>query len=333
MRNVDPTTGRPTATDPRAHVRFTRDFFLQPGKFAHLTDPIERAVVRDLLATCIALTDERGGDGHVVLEDALALTGLPEEYGKTLILDGCLHQADHDCPRCPQPRLGHVYVHDLLEHNRSAEQQRRTAADRKKSGADGARARWAGHQPKPKGRPGRPRKHPKPDPVVAAEPMGQLALVPIEPADTQPVLQHPAETRARARRGRPARTEPRVFAPEVVGLCEYFADLRQRNDPDGKRDNITERWLNACRLMIEADGRKPEDIRKAITYCLNHEGHRLYVQSVPKLREDYAKLQNWARKDLGQQNRAGGRPGQPPAAVSVPGMNALYDDDYAGGSR
>ncbi len=330
MNDPDPTIGRRTATDPRQHVRLTAGFFTEPGKLGHLADPVERMATLGLLGASIGLCREQGTDGHIDPQTVLAATGLPPQYAKTLITDQMWHETDHVCPRCPQPRLGMVYVHDWLLHNPSAAQEAGRRERARANGARGGNSRWAGHQKpeKPQRGPGRPRRSPAPEP--AAEPDGQLALVPIDPADTEPVLQHPAETLARTRRGRPRRTEPRVFDPIVVELCAYFADLRQRNDPDGKRDNITERWLNSCRLMIEVDGRKPEDIRKAITYCLNHEGHRLYVQSMPKLREDYGKLQNWAQRDLSQRAAAAGRRGAAPAAVAVSGMAGMLARQVGG---
>lgn len=324
MSDIDPATGRRTATDPRPHVRMTADFFTSPGKLNHIADPVERMATLGLLGASIGMSRRLGSDGHIVPEAVLAETGLPPEYAKTLMTDGSWHQADHGCPRCPQPRLGCVYLHDILEHQRTAEQERRTAEHRRNNGAEGAAARWAGHVKKPKSgrRPGRPPKNPP----TETTPAGQLALIPLQPGDTQQVLQHPAETRARSRAGRPARTEARIFDPVVVQLCEHFADWRARNDPDGKRPTVTERWLNACRLMIEVDGRDPENIRKAIDYSQGHEREQIYVKSIPKLRDQYAELQKKAKLEQKRATSQGyaSRRATVPAAGAVPNMSSLY---------
>ena len=55
--------------------------------------------------------------------------GVPAELGKRLVSAGMWHEEGHDCPRCPQPPEGHLYVHDYLMHQRSKAQaeQVRTA--------------------------------------------------------------------------------------------------------------------------------------------------------------------------------------------------------------
>lgn len=336
MSDLDPTTGRRTATDPRQHVRMTVGFFAGDNKLAHITDPIERIATMGLLAHSIAMARREGTDGHVVPEAVLAELNLPAELGKTLIADGAWHQDDHGCRRCPQPRRDHVYVHDFLEHNRSAEQEQRRAAARRASGAAGAQARWGERPPAVKERRpvGRPRKHPRPEPAAthdvvetpvetpAAE-TTQVVLVPVARDEEPAVLAHPAELAARKKRGRPKRTEPRVFDPVVYELCELLAGWVARNDPDGVRPNVGERWLNACRLMIELDGRDPEKIRRAIEWCQRDQFWSGNIKSMPKLREKYATLQARAK----EQSQRGARraPGTtPPPAVVVPGMNSLY---------
>lgn len=345
MSDIDPTIGRKTATDPRQHFRMAIGSFTRPSKLADITDPVERMLTAGLHAACIDWSRENGTDGHVPLEDLCRLVGLAVEYGKNLIVYGLCHQTDHGCLRCPQPRAGQVYVHDILEHHHSAAQESAISEKRRAAAAASHQKRWGGRTPQPalegpKRPPGRPRKHPllatdtaagdrsadtppnafRPEPAVGI--VARLDSETIPGLEIEQVLQHPAESRAR-KRGRSRRTAAREWAPEVVELCDYFADWRARNDPDGKRPTVTERWLNACRLMIELDGRDPEKIRKAIDYSQGSERQRIYVQSMPKLREQYASLQDRAMLDL----RAGAvrrSASTPPPAVTVPNMNALY---------
>jgi hypothetical protein len=333
MSDIDPTIGRRTATDTRQHINMAVDFFTN-HKLGHVTDPVERLAVRGLLGHSIAVARRLGSDGHVIPEEVVAELVLPPELGKILIADGSWHQADHGCTRCPQPRLHHVYVHDFLEHHRSAEQERRTLEARRTSGSQNAQRRWADHEPvkAPKTAqrgPGRPRTRPLPPPrpvtteEAPVDANGTVHLVAVDLAGTEPILDHPAERKARSRKGRPARTEPVVFDPIVIELCDHFADWRARNDPNGKRPKVTERWLNSCRLMIEVDKREPENIRRAIDYSQSDEFCLIWIQAMPKLREEYARLQARAKLDRNRAAKKNGGSASPPAAVSVPGMNGM----------
>jgi hypothetical protein len=320
MGDFDPTIGRRTATDRRQHVRFTDDFFLEPGKLQHLTDPVERCCARDLLATSVAYSDRQGSDGHIVVEEVLAISGLPEEYAKVLILTGSWHQADHDCRRCPQPRIGHVYVHDILEHNPTAEQKRRRSEKAAANGGAGARTRWAGHTPvvKEKRPVGRPRKNPPPDQPQT----DQLFLVGV---DSQQVLQHPAEKRARAAAARTGtrRTEPRVFEPWVHELANQLADGIAANDPNGKRPVVTEGWLNEIRLIHERDDRPIDSMGKAIAWSQQHYFYKDIIKSPKNFRKHYAAMHSRAIDEY-RKPASGHGPVKAPAAVTVPRMNDLY---------
>lgn len=307
MSDLDPTTGRPAAADKRTHFRMATDFFTN-HKLDDITDPIERIAVRGLLGHSIAVARESGSDGHVVAEQVVAELGLPPEMGKVLVAEGSWHQADHGCPRCPEPRAGHVYVHDFLGHNHTAEWERRLRERRRANGEAGAANRW-GARPEPeqpKRGPGRPRTRPEPEPAL-----GRQELIPGR--ETEQVGTHPAEERAR-RRGRPRRTAPREYAPEVHALCERLADHIQRNDPDHKRPTYGERWLNACRLMIEKDERSAEKIAKAIDWCQNDGFWSTNILSMPTLREKYRTLQGQAQRGTG------GRRPSAPAPINYDGV-------------
>ncbi len=323
VSDIDPTIGRRTATDPRQHFRMAIGSFTDPGKLADITDPIERMLTKALHAACIDWSMQAGSDGHVVLEEVCRDIGLPYPIGKNLIAHGMCHQADHDCLRCPQPRAGHVYVHDLLEHNRAAAQTAALSAKRRAAAAASHEKRWGARAPQPalqgpKRQPGRPRKHPLPEPATA--PLEGLPAASAEPA----AAPHPAEARARTRRRAPK--EPRIFEAWVIEAANALADGIARNDPNGVRPNVTDTWLNDIRLTHEIDKREPEKIMKAIEWSQNHQGsgdfsYASIIKSPKNLRKHFAAMHSRAIKEH-QRGIIGGvrRATSQPAALITTGM-------------
>lgn len=347
MRDLDPTIGRRTATDRRQHVQITVDFFTDDNKFDHVTDPLQRAAALTVHGASIGMAKKQGSDGHVRPEQVLAKTRLADfpEIAKILIADGVWHQADHGCPRCPQPHADHVYVHDYLEHNRTAAQERRTTERRRANGAKGLSSRWGERERPvegPRRPPGRPRKHPLPTPGTETIEMADsdgVVLVPVPRTATEPILQHPAELAARNRRGaRPARTEPKTFDPIVLELCEELAALVERNGFSvGK---IGPAWWVPCEQLLRIgppnakQAVTPQQIRDAMNWMNNDAFWWENVRCMKQLRERYEQLRSAAknpnRPKRGQLGvRPSGRSSQPPAAVGVSGVNALYAADNA----
>jgi hypothetical protein len=76
--------------------------------------------------------------------------------------------------------------------------------------------------------------------------------------------------------------------PEVVALCEHLATRIEENG--SKRPTITKQWLTSCRLLIDRDGRTPDQIHRAIDWCQNDEFWRGNVMSMPTLRAKYDTL-------------------------------------------
>jgi hypothetical protein len=315
MRSIEPTVGRRTATDKRMHMRLTTGFFINDHKLHSIVDPVERMAALGLLAACIGQAREHGTDGHVDLAAICEQIGLPMEFGKLLIAEGAVHQADHGCRRCPQPRAECQYVHDYLDHHPSAAEEQRAQQARQQGGYTAASKRWNGHVPADKGKekrpPGRPRKHPLPESIPA---------VPAAGAKRGP--------------GRP-RKEPgpkavRVFEPWVHEAANQLADLIARNDPNHKRPNVTDTWLNTLRLIHEADGREPEKIMRAIRWSQSHHFYSTIILSPANLRKHY----NPMSRRAAQEGRNGASPGGRPrnsAPAPLPKDNALFDDDYMPG--
>ena len=131
-----------------------------------------------------------------------------------------------------------------------------------------------------------------------------------KPAETQPSSPKLPETRAsldETRRDSPKLPETRPgmerngkerenvrdaadAAPpreDVQSLCDH---LRRRVVANGSRVNITAKWREAARLLIDRDKRPPAEAHALIDWCQDHEFWRPNIQSMPKFREKYDTL-------------------------------------------
>lgn len=77
-------------------------------------------------------------DDHAHAKTVVSEAGVTRRALADLIARGSLHEQGHDCPKCPEPADGWVYVHDYLEANRTAAQ----AEAQRRAGRKGAEARW-----------------------------------------------------------------------------------------------------------------------------------------------------------------------------------------------
>ena len=76
--------------------------------------------------------------------------------------------------------------------------------------------------------------------------------------------------------------------PELDHLCNLLADLIAANG--SKRPTVGKRWIQACRLLIDRDGRTVDQVENAIRWCQADEFWRTNILSMPKLREKYDQL-------------------------------------------
>lgn len=102
------------------------------------------------------------------------------------------------------------------------------------------------------------------------------------PDPTRPV---PKKKRTSSKTASGLDEEPR---PEVIELCNHLADRIEENG--SKRPEIGKSWRTACRLLIDKDGRTPEQIRKAIDWSQEDEFWHTNILSMPTLREKYDQL-------------------------------------------
>lgn len=75
---------------------------------------------------------------------------------------------------------------------------------------------------------------------------------------------------------------------DVEEICTLLADLIEANG--SKRPTITGKWRDAARLLIDKDGRTPEDIKALIEWVQADEFWRSNVLSMPKLRSKFDQL-------------------------------------------
>lgn len=82
----------------------------------------------------------------------------------------------------------------------------------------------------------------------------------------------------------------------VEGLCSMLADFIEQNG--SKRPEISKRWRDACRLMIERDGRDAEKIGVMIRWCQNDEFWRVNILSMSALRAKFDQLRLARNRDI-----------------------------------
>jgi hypothetical protein len=111
--------------------------------------------------------------------------------------------------------------------------------------------------------------------------------------------------------------------PEVLELCEHLAAQIEANG--SRKPPVTAKWLTACRLMIDKDGRSPDAIRRAIDWCQGNDFWRGNVMSMQTLRDQYDRLRLHAQRDQGHRSGATGQraPGTGQLAVAATATEGL----------
>lgn len=81
---------------------------------------------------------------------------------------------------------------------------------------------------------------------------------------------------------------------DIEDLCRHLADHVEANG--SRRPQITAKWRDAARLMLDVDGRTVDQVRRCIEWCQADEFWRGNVLSMPKLREKYEQLRLQANR-------------------------------------
>ena len=187
----------------------------------------------------------------------------------------------------------HYEIVGYLDEQRSAEQ---IEAERAKERAKKARAR-KGRANVPEGIPeGIPEGVPKMSRVTETETEIEIDTNPktslSEVLKNNPPKPTPApKEKAQASPGPVRKPSPSVAAgsnPEAERLCFLLASLVEANG--AKRPAITRAWLDAARLLLERDGRAPEEAERVLRWCQADEFWRGNILSLPKFRDKYDQL-------------------------------------------
>ena len=233
-------------------------------------------------------------DGHVSPGAARRKVGGSRDDDALLIASGLWHAPGHDCPQCPQPEPGKVYVHNFLEHNRPADKAKR-ASER---ASEAAKARWEKRRADAS-------THAEPH----AEPHADTHATGMPDALPGAMLENDSGNAEREKeRERDITTSAIADAAppraDVEALCQQLADRVVANG--SKRPTISKRWRDAARLMIDADGRTPEQIAAVIDWSQSDSFWQGNILSMPKVREKFDTLRMQSQRATpGQQKRVG----------------------------
>lgn len=85
---------------------------------------------------------------------------------------------------------------------------------------------------------------------------------------------------------------------DVRGLCELLADAIEDNGV--RRPQITKRWHDAARLLLDKDGYTLEQVEWMIRWATTHEFWRANILSMPKLREKFDQMRLQAMQGRGR---------------------------------
>jgi hypothetical protein len=131
---------------------------------------------------------------------------------------------------------------------------------------------------------------------------GLARVIPFPGGDAVP---EPAEASAPKRgRGRPK--IPDAPRPDVEALCARLAELMVGNGC--KPPEITKKWRDAARLLLDTDKREFDKAMRLIDWCQKDEFWRTNILSMPTFRRQYEQLRlkavaEWQRGNIPGQRR------------------------------
>lgn len=205
-------------------------------------------------------------DGHLSPGIARRKVGASRDDDRLLIDAGLWHESGHGCDACPDPEPGKVYIHNFLEHNRTAAKAKRVSERR----SEAAKARWA---------------RGKGDATVMQSALQDAQQSAMQNGDVCNAEREREREKEREIVTSEDATPPRA---DVEALCEH---LQARIAGNGsKQPTITKRWRDAARLMLDSDGRTPEQVTYLIDWSQADEFWKGNILSMPKLREKFDTL-------------------------------------------
>ena len=91
---------------------------------------------------------------------------------------------------------------------------------------------------------------------------------------------------------------------DVEQLLDHLDNRIQENDPEARLPSRTKHNKDAARLLLDKDGRTPEQVMAAIDYATTDEFWRANIRSMSKLREKYDTLRAQAQRRPAPQSAA-----------------------------
>lgn len=207
------------------------------------------------------------------LTDGEVRSAIAGKYGRKAVTElekeGLLESLDADW-----------YMHDYLEHQRSASEVASLKRSRSEAGSRGGRAKAASDTANAMA-----------SAIAKGKQNGGKSLADTD-TDTEELL-----------RSSLVGSEIAVIRADVENVCSYLADAIAANG--SKRPAVTTRWRDAARRLIDLDGRTEDQIRRAIDFSQRDEFWRANVLSMPKLREKYDQLRLAAQRGGPTSRQAG----------------------------
>lgn len=112
-------------------------------------------------------------------------------------------------------------------------------------------------------------------------------------------------------------------AEHAAHLCELMADHVEQ--VTGRRPKVGKQWLREARLLVDANGRSPEEVERAIGWVHRDGFWSANILSMPKLRQKFDTIRVQARNGRGH-----GRNGHDPDASARAAAAAVANLKAAG---
>lgn len=192
-------------------------------------------------------------DGVVSPRTMQRKAGGSAEDTQVLVEAGLWHQPGHDCSACPQPPENRVFVHDFLEHNRSAESAKRVS-ERGRKAAD---ARWQGD--------------------ATSNASGNATSNAERERKRERKKEVPSDSGE-------SQEPPRS---DVQAVIDFMSEALRSNDVKFK---VGKAWFDAARLLIDKDGYTVDQIHYVIRHASTDTFWAPNILSLPKLREKFETL-------------------------------------------
>jgi DNA-binding transcriptional ArsR family regulator len=145
-----------------------------------------------------------------------------------------------------------------------------------------------------------------PEPVEASAATDIPSVTPDLPsaADDHPSAGAEHRDRSSTDKNQIEKTSTSVAVPpraDVEKICRHLADRIEDNG--SKRPNITKKWRDEARRLIDLDGRTVDQVIKAIDWCQSDTFWKANILSMPTLREQYDRLRLAAQGRNGNGHR------------------------------